>query len=208
MKVLLLFTVVALTYAKQPCVAPFEFQTRERIILLTPQSKTECIQVVVDSEVYYDYRHQKLRSDGTATINGVSTDTTYFAFYNDGVNYVVDNKQGTCTKGQLSGKLDKPEIPPNSMYDGNVYIGEQSLDVWRETNKTTALTTIYVVTPVNCVPVSVTVLNSTGTVLQTISFLDFVPGIPPHVWDLPASCKKAHLHNRSLSDLAPKWRFF
>jgi len=163
--------------------------------------------------MFFDSMGQNFRIDSTD--NG--TTTSIWEFFNQGIGYIYEYSSKTCLSFKVTGKLPDPIIPDGSAYEGEFLIGNQAIDAWltEPTDENDPMEVILVTNP-TCYAVSVIAISQgSGSTESVEEFFDFIPDLPPFIFDLPDACNGANIA-KSLPTLrssavlpklfAPKWR--
>jgi len=140
-------------------------------------------------QLYYDYPNQQMRVDESSTVYDFSFTETVWFDYDNGMGYYYDRDDDTCTEGSISGGLQAPEIPADSIYGGGLLIGGQAIDQWLVSYDEYDMLEILTVTRDTCFVVTDIIYNTTTnqTPVNEI-FSNFLPSLPPFYFDIPNIC--------------------
>jgi len=189
----LLFGVV--TFGKSPCDIPKRFQSS---IQFVTNDLPECRTTTSFGTIYFDYPGRRLREDFYGS-NLDQSFATYWAFYSKEKAYYYDHKTSKCYALSLNSEMDDPIIPAESTFQGTSLIGSQAIDSWEVTADNATL--IVSVTSDNCFPVTSTSTNTTtGDLIFSENFSNFIPQIPPFIFDFPKECDNAIVQKKHIGN--------
>jgi len=183
--VALSFLVVA-TLAQTPCDIPTQFMSSISQVI---KDGTGCQYSSIVGELYYDYENQQLRLDEAAQLYDLSFTETIWLDYNNQIGYYYDRDNNECTYDSIQGSLNSPNIPFDSSYNGDFFLGGQAVDSWT-TPEEDGYVDVLAVTRDTCLPISVVTANATnGQALLTQYLTNVLPDLPPFYFDIPQICQ-------------------
>jgi len=178
---------VSLAQTDEPCTLPNQFTSN---IVQIYNGGNGCNVYSFNGVLYYDYPNQRLRVDQTGSIQ--SDTFTVSAYLDFGIQeaYYFNRDTNDCDHVDFNGVMNNPEIPADSSYEGTFMIGTQVVNSWYIPDyDDDDINEVLAVTDSTCFPVSDVLVNTTtNQVAIQQTFYNFLPGLPPFYFDLPAQC--------------------
>jgi len=155
----------------------------------------ECATLMTKGELYYDYPNKFVRADVKGIYKGKKFDITMWQNFTSKTEFIYDRNKETCTKSSPKGDIFKPEIPKNSKKIATSMIGSQAVETWLAPEMKNGLRCVVSVTEGTCFLVGIDAVNATNHKFKMAqNFLNFLPEIPPHVFEIPDKCNHRRLH--------------
>jgi len=169
-----------------PCTIASQFQTIVEVV----STADRCNIVYEYAQLYYDFDNGMYREDLIINYDAEISMFSIYADYNTMTGYYYDRVSNICESFELTGEMEEFQIPDNAQFAGSFGIGMQEMDSWSVND--TDYVEIISVTSETCYPVSILVLNSTsGGLVETQTMWNYLPGVPPFIFDLPDSCSSS-----------------
>jgi len=108
--------------------------------------------------------------------------------------------KNNCSAERIDGNYRIPSIPEDSVYQGEVIIGEQTMDTWLIPKGE-----ITSVTQTSCYPVSsVTLDQSPGVEVTIMTYTNVSPVVNPDLFILPTACRLMNSNSHQISTKSNK----
>jgi len=112
-------------------------------------------------------------------------DLIVWNIYPKNITCICDKLHNNCSAERIDGNYRIPSIPEDSVYQGEVIIGEQTMDTWLIPKGE-----IVSVTQTSCYPVSsITLDQSPGIEVTIMTYTNVSPIVNPDLFILPSQCK-------------------
>eukprot|EP01090_Pellita_catalonica_P005573 TRINITY_DN1568_c0_g4_i2.p1 TRINITY_DN1568_c0_g4~~TRINITY_DN1568_c0_g4_i2.p1 ORF type:complete len:195 (-),score=33.91 TRINITY_DN1568_c0_g4_i2:66-650(-) len=172
-----------------PCDVADQFQAQISQIFV----KGDEITLEQNGQLYFDYPNKRIRVDVSGEIQNTKEQAFVVSVFEDfktNTTYTLNRQTNTCKKmNGVYSKLISTQIPSSAVFVGTKSIGDGYANTWFVQDKPDQADWIITVSAINCFIVSYAEINSTtGGIAFAQQFANFIPSLPPYIFDIPAVC--------------------